>query len=185
MIPIILPNPPMCTRDDWNKDGRFPVGEHEPYRDPLFENIPFGRDAQEAAFSPYNAFFDPEYKKFAIDIVTESTFDFPYPYFTEKTLRPLASKRMFIMIGPCGLLARLRKQGFRTFDPFINESYDLIKDPGDRMSAVLEEIDRLCSISLDDVKEKMLEYKDILNYNQKHVQIFKTQQQEKDKICLG
>lgn len=181
----ILPVPPDTSRDNWNRSGVFSIGNLEPYRDPIFDNIPYGVGAQDAGFNPYGRYFEPEYRKFALDIVTETEFDYPYPFFTEKILRPLASKRMFIVAGPCGLLAHLKDLGFKTFGSFIDESYDSITDPSDRMLAVLEEVDRLSSIPLDKFKEKMLEYSSVLDHNQKHIEVFKKQAQEKDKNCLN
>lgn len=93
------------------------------------------------------------YKNFALDIVTETVFDYPYPYITEKTLRPIASKRMFIVVGPFGVLNLLRNKGFVTFGDFINEDYDLIKDPVERFKKILSVIDDFLLKPLDDIKQ--------------------------------
>ena len=72
------------------------------------------------------------YKHIGVDIVTETVYNYPYPYITEKTLRPIACKRLFIVIGVPGTLALLQSKGFKTFSDVIDESYDTIQDPHER-----------------------------------------------------
>ena len=91
------------------------------------------------------------YQHIACDIVVETVFKYPYPYVSEKTLRPMACKRMFIVLGPPGVLKLLHSMGFKTFDDFINEDYDNISDPIDRFLAVNEQIHQLCDRPLEEI----------------------------------
>lgn len=93
------------------------------------------------------------YKSIALDIVTETALDYPYPYVTEKTLRPIAAKRMFIVLGPKGIIKLLRSHGFQTFEDIIDESYDGIEDPELRFLAVVREIEKFCSRSIESIRE--------------------------------
>lgn len=68
------------------------------------------------------------YQYIALDIVTETTYNYPYPYVSEKTLRPIACKRLFIVVGAPGILQLLRNKNFQTFGDVIDESYDLETD---------------------------------------------------------
>lgn len=95
------------------------------------------------------------YKNIAVDIVVETVLDYPYAYITEKTLRPIACKRMFIILGACNSLKLLKNKGFQTFDDFIDESYDKIEDPIKRFIAVKNEIIKICNTSLDEIKTYM------------------------------
>lgn len=52
-------------------------------------------------------------------------------FFTEKTIKALFAKRVFVMFGSCGQLARLRQLGYQTFENVIDESYDL--EPNNRL----------------------------------------------------
>jgi len=45
-------------------------------------------------------------------------------FLTEKTLRAILAKQIFIIVGPRGILKRLRELGFKTFSDFFDESYD-------------------------------------------------------------
>ena len=92
------------------------------------------------------------YKYIACDIVVETAFDYPYPYLTEKTLRPIACKRMIIVLGAVGILDLLHQKGFETFDDIIDESYDKIKNPTERFLAVVAQAKKICNTPLSDLK---------------------------------
>ena len=92
------------------------------------------------------------YKNFALDIVTETVFNYPYPCITEKTLRPIACKRMFILLGPAGVLDLLKCKGFTTFGDFINEDYDTISDPIERFKQVVLSINEFLDKPLEEIK---------------------------------
>lgn len=68
-------------------------------------------------------------------------------HFNEKTYRTMACKHPFILGHRPYALKALRDVGFKTFDPFIDESYDLIEDDEDRIIAMVNEVERLCSFS--------------------------------------
>lgn len=105
------------------------------------------------------------YKKIGIDIVAETVFDYPYPFITEKTYRPMASMRPFIVVGPCHLLKFVKGLGFKTFSVIINESYDNIQDPEERFIAVCESIRTFVDRPLDSIRTDLIQIKDILIHN--------------------
>jgi hypothetical protein len=43
---------------------------------------------------------------------------------TEKTFKAIATERPFMLYAPSGSLDMLKKEGFKTFDSWIDESYD-------------------------------------------------------------
>jgi hypothetical protein len=92
-------------------------------------------------------------------------------YITEKTVRPLVSARPFLIVGNPGALRHLRELGFRTFSPLINESYDDIEDPVARMESLFHEIDRLCSMSIQELHGLIRALWPVLEHNAK---FFKT-----------
>jgi len=64
------------------------------------------------------------YHRFHIEIVAES-YVLGETYFpTEKTVRPIAAGKPFIVMGPRFFLRRLQDQGFRTWGDHWDESYD-------------------------------------------------------------
>lgn len=104
-------------------------------------------------------------QNFFLDIATESVFDYPNPYITEKIIRPMATKRMFIYVGPCYSLKFLKELGFQTFSDFINEDYDNQKDPVKRMMLIEREIERFVNKPFEELKKIITESTPILEHN--------------------
>jgi len=75
----------------------------------------------------------------------------------------------FILVGHPYSLKKLKELGFKTFSPWIDESYDEIEDESIRMYRVLNEIDKLCSKSLDELHEMYIEMWPILEHNYKRL----------------
>lgn len=90
-----------------------------------------------------------------MDVVTETVFDYPYPAITSKTLRPIACKRLFVIVGPPGILELLHRKGFITFGDYIDESYDSVQNPEDRLLAVTRTVDDFCKRDLSSIKQWM------------------------------
>jgi hypothetical protein len=105
------------------------------------------------------------YKFFGIDIVSETVFDYPYPYISEKTLRPISSKRPFIILGAPFTLFTLKQKGFKTFDSIIDESYDQVKNSSDRFHAVCNSFKKFTTQPIEKIKEDVKSISHILDYN--------------------
>ena len=155
------PTPFTRINEAWNFDGRLDSSQKQLYSDHRIVGNNTAMVADRTLFCDF-------YKHFAIDIVTETVYNYPYPCITEKTMRPIVHKRMFIIVGSPGTLARMQSKGFRTFAPFINEEYDSIQDPHKRMECIVEELTRISKFSIDNIRETMLQYKDTLKHNYDH-----------------
>jgi len=60
-----------------------------------------------------------------MNIVTETSCNLATPFFSEKTIKPLASGQLFLMAGDQNSVKSLRALGFETFDhAFNNHKYD-------------------------------------------------------------
>lgn len=102
------------------------------------------------------------YNQTAYSLVCETNCDNDYVFFTEKTVKPILARRLFIMIGGRYQLARLRDLGFRTFNGIIDESYDEIERFEDRHQAALEQLNWLCK----QPQEKILDQcREIVTHN--------------------
>jgi hypothetical protein len=65
--------------------------------------------------------------------------------YTEKTYKCFWMKHPFILAGNYQTLKLLRQDGFQTFHPDIDESYDNIKNRDQRISAILKQVKILCN----------------------------------------
>jgi hypothetical protein len=113
--------------------------------------------------------FDANFLQYSfLNIVGETVFDYPYPYITEKTFKCFWHRSPFIIVGAPGSLAYVKQLGFKTFDPWWNESYDLIQNPAERLTAIFKLLDIISNWSLDRCQEVYNEMSDVLNHNQQH-----------------
>ena len=109
-------------------------------------------------------------------ITSETSFYAPIedePFFSEKTYRPIINLQPFIHVGDYGSLKKLRELGFKTFSPYIDESYDLEPDHFKRMRLIEKEILKLNALSLKKIHNLYYSMTDILIHNQKHFNTFK------------
>jgi hypothetical protein len=126
-----------------------------------------GAAAKALAFGANKAW---PYQDSYLSIVTETQFsDGRTLMITEKMLHPILNLHPFIVVGDPGILAELRRQGFRTFDPMVDEGYDDIFDPRERMAAALAEIERLVGGPIERMHELYCECWPILEHNARHV----------------
>jgi len=107
------------------------------------ENYLGPTDADASASADYNS---KDYVQCAIEVVLETLFDDQRHHLTEKALRPIACGRPFILAATPNSLQYLRDYGFETFDGFIDESYDTIDDPRERLCAIANEMQRISSL---------------------------------------
>ena len=98
-------------------------------------------------------------------VVTETVYFFPKLHLTEKIFKPIIAKRPFILVAAPGNLAYLKSYGFKTFDQWIDESYDNETDNYVRIERITAEIARLCAMPMDELKIMHAEMQEVLEYN--------------------
>jgi hypothetical protein len=73
-----------------------------------------------------------------IYVPTETVYFGQRQHLTEKTFKAIALEMPFVLVAPAHSLEYLRSYGFRTFAPYIDETYDTIEDPVLRIEAVTQ-----------------------------------------------
>lgn len=141
----------------------------ESHYDPLIEKFN-EKERFQAAF----------YDNFCLDIVTESVFNYPHPYLSEKVFRSIAEKKIFIYVGPCYSLKFLKSLGFKTFFSYINEDYDNELDASKRMTMIEKEIEIFVNKTKSEVKEILSKSVTILEHN--FINLSKLYDVELDKV---
>ena len=119
-----------------------------------------------------------DFVKTGISVVLETVFD-QRIHLTEKTLRPIACGHPFIIANGPGTLEYLKKYGFKTFSPYINESYDKELDNNKRLKMIADEIDRITMIPREKQIMMLAAIKEITEHNKK---IFFSKQFS-DQVC--
>ena len=86
-------------------------------------------------------------------------------FITEKTFKAIALKHPFIIVSISGSLEVLKELGYKTFSPWINESYDQEKDDLNRMLLIVDEIKRLSNLPPAELESFLIAAKEICEYN--------------------
>jgi hypothetical protein len=106
-----------------------------------------------------------DYNDSGIEIVLETLFDDTRNHLTEKILRSIACGKPFILLSTPGSLQYLRDYGFKTFDGLIDESYDKIQDPLERLEAVVTEMKKIKNLNPLDKIDLFTQLNKIAEYN--------------------
>lgn len=112
---------------------------------------------------PYNEYF------MEIVVETDTT---SYSWITEKTIKNFYVGKAFLMMCGAHGLEHLRSFGFKTFSPWINESYDSMENNYLRFSAIQQEIDRIGSMSYAELNDMHKEMIPIHEHNRKLINDF-------------
>ena len=160
-----------CCRTTFSEvDGQLQYTQHtfanpdlDISRDDLHEIYsPNTHDA--SASADYN---NQDYATTGIEVVLETLFDDSRYHLTEKTLRPIACGRPFMLAATPGSLNYLRQYGFKTFDGLIDETYDTILDPRQRLKTIVQEIKRISCLDKDQKRLLWTKLYSIAEYNKR------------------
>lgn len=87
------------------------------------------------------------------------------PFLTEKTYRCMAYKQPFILVAYPGMLDTLKQQGYKTFSPYIDETYDTVVNDDERLEAIKHEMLRLSLLSHCELAQLVNNVQHILEHN--------------------
>lgn len=93
--------------------------------------------------------------------------EFSPAFLTEKTYKCIAAGRPFLAYTTPYFIKEIRTLGYKTFHPYINESYDSIEDNDKRRQAIVKEIDRLSKLSPEKYQEVRDKCFEIAQHNRK------------------
>ena len=95
--------------------------------------------------------YEKPYNDTACSIVSETN-DNDYEIFmTEKIWKPIIAQQLFVVHGNYLYLQKLRNMGFRTFNNYFEEVYDLERDPDMRINTIVDLCDRLRDAPWQDI----------------------------------
>jgi len=149
---------------------------NEEYLDELIKLLPYELDTNDLELEKKAHFGSKNNKKewynnSYFHIVTETYFG-PNVFLSEKIFKPIANLQPFLVLGDYLTLFELKKLGFKTFEPFIDESYDTERDSYKRMELLEKEIIKLKNMSIDEIHNWYYSIVDILIFNKKHLYSF-------------
>jgi hypothetical protein len=108
------------------------------------------------------------YHRFNIELVCES-YTLGQTFFpTEKTARPIAGTRPWIIYAAPGYIQNLKRMGFRSFDTVWDESYDQLEGPA-RWSAMKVIIQHIINLDPTELNSVLAQAHAIALYNRMHL----------------
>lgn len=135
----------------------------------LYNSFPHSlNDEPNGTFDTISSWTDNQYRSYKNSyfyVCTETYTRGPYKSVTEKVCKPMANFLPFVFMSFPGALALLRSLGFKTFSPFIDESYDDEQIELVRLKKIYKEIYRLSQMSKEEIHEWYWSMKDILIHN--------------------
>jgi hypothetical protein len=119
-------------------------------------------DSDASAYYHADDFIDTD-----ISVVLETLFD-DRIHLTEKILRSIAVGHPFILAAGPGSLSLLKKYGFKTFSPWIDESYDNEANHEKRLDMIVNEINRIQNLDPEVYKIMIADCQAIAQHNRDH-----------------
>jgi hypothetical protein len=98
-------------------------------------------------------------------LVTETVFNYPHSFRTEKIWKPVAVGHPWIAVSNAGFYQDLKHMGFKTFGHLIDESFDQIQNSQDRIERIAQVVEDLCR---QDLAKFVKECYTTCKYNQQH-----------------
>ena len=163
-LPLTLDKPEGITAQEWIYES---VNRHQYYDDvtkhdnqyaPILNNSLVSVVAETGGGTPENI---PEHWE-------NSNWYYYYEegFITEKTFRTIANGHPVIWVAEHGTTKVLQRLGFKTYSEFWDESYDAIRDPVDRINAVIEVLKQLSELNTQERQELWQKMVPTLQYNQ-------------------
>lgn len=102
------------------------------------------------------------YKQSSYSLVAETQNENSFSFFTEKIIKPMMGRRLFVVASGQYYLKNLKKLGFKTFENVIDESYDEVAELEDRIKLMLDQVSILQNLDQNWVHNSIF---DILEHN--------------------
>jgi hypothetical protein len=131
-----------------------------PTTDPFIKNSLFNNEWGEIYINP-TPYIDTYFS-----VVTETVFDYPHSFRTEKIWKPIAMGHPWIAVANAGYYRDIRNLGFKTFNGIIDESFDQIENNQDRIERIAQVVEDLCQ---QDLASFLKECYTVCKYNQQHL----------------
>ena len=128
-------------------------------------DYPIAMEAKDGVHHGYGWENKEPYLNSYLNITTETDFINPTGYASEKVWKPFGFFQPVLLVGSPNTLQFVRSFGFKTFNGFIDESYDKEIDNAKRFELIEKEIIKFSKMSKQEVHDWYWSMEDILVHN--------------------
>jgi hypothetical protein len=171
----------MLVHNDLARDSQTSVmhdnSEHVHFLQHKFVNPAFNLSQPELiskiSSNAYSSTMSADYNYYdfistQVSVVLETQFDGSKIHLTEKTLRPIACGHPFMLAAGPGSLEYVRSYGFKTFAPWIDESYDFETDSLKRLEKIIQAMKHIQNLQGQELEKFLQGIQQIAEFNKKH-----------------
>jgi hypothetical protein len=133
----------------------------------LDDLLPLEIDMDLGENNPAENLVPEHYERTFLSVVPETWYDNNTLFYSEKTWKTLAAGHPFMLSSSYGMLAKLREQGYLTFGTWWDESYDEMTNINDRIRHIVNELNRLGTLSREELVNMRIAMRPTLEHNQK------------------
>lgn len=153
----------------FNKISDFIYDVSDETKSYLLENMPFMIGNTETLYYNLAINITPEdFEKTFISVVTETMTENGTLFFSEKIWKPIMVGHPFMVLGNVGSLKYLKELGYKTFDKWIDESYDNENLMENRSKMIVNELSKFELKTVDELIDIRKEMSEICEYNREH-----------------
>jgi hypothetical protein len=134
--------------------------------------LPLTLDVTNFNINQAQNFFKETYLNTWYSVITETYFQDYFKYsmfFSEKIFKPMRARHPIVLVGQPYALAELTKLGFKTFNEFWDESYDVCRNPTERLEKICKLIAQLNKLSKTEWIDLYKRMEPVLEHNYNHV----------------
>lgn len=106
-----------------------------------------------------------DYERTFISLVSETLDVEDSLFISEKTWKPIITGHPFMIYGTRNSLKYLKSLGYKTFEKWIDESYDTEALSFDRCRLIVKEIEKFSKLSTDELKNLRIDMNSICEFN--------------------
>lgn len=136
----------------------------------MYNKLPIIADTDDFAFNYALNINEDYYKEFPINVISETLFFSAATFASEKIWKPILLGQIFIVMAAPLYLRSLRKLGFKTFAPYVDEEYDLMMDPVERALGVARTIKKIIALSEEEFLQLLEDCKPAIEHNRRLLQ---------------
>jgi hypothetical protein len=145
----------------------IPDGANEIHYEYLHKNAPFIIDPKyDLHYNLAVNITKEDYERTFISLVTETLVDDGTLFFSEKVWKPIMVGHPFLLYGNKHSLKFLKELGYKTFDKWIDESYDNEPDRNMRCEMIVEQLNKFKNMSIEELTNIRNEMKSVCEFNQ-------------------